>query len=49
MSNVDRRFTVPKFDDLTILVDGHSALFPRLKFRECTLVGKFYRIYFFGF
>ena len=30
--HVDRKSTVSKFDDLTILVDGDSALFPRLKF-----------------
>ena len=34
MSNVDRRSTVPKFDNLTILVDGDSALFPRLESGE---------------
>ena len=28
MSNVDRRSTVPKFDDLTLLENGDSALFP---------------------
>ena len=31
MSNLDRRSIVPKFDDMTILVNGESALFPRLK------------------
>ena len=39
MSNVDRRSTVPKFDDLTILVDGDSALFPRLESGESMSVG----------
>ena len=28
MSNVDRRSTVPRFDDLTLLEIGDSALFP---------------------
>ncbi|XP_057532931.1 uncharacterized protein LOC130810823 [Amaranthus tricolor] len=28
MSNVDRRSTVPKFDDLTLLKNGDSTLFP---------------------
>ena len=31
MSNIHKRSTVPKFDDLMILVDGDNALFPRLK------------------
>ena len=41
MSNVDRRSTVHKFDDLKILVDGDSALFPRLKSGESMSAGKF--------
>ena len=28
MSNVDKRSTVPKFDDLALLEIGDSALFP---------------------
>ena len=31
MSNVDRRSTVPKFDDLTLLEIGDCALFPDWK------------------
>ncbi|XP_057522574.1 uncharacterized mitochondrial protein AtMg00860-like [Amaranthus tricolor] len=34
MSNVDRRSTVSKFDILTMLVDGDSVLFPRLRSRR---------------
>ena len=38
MSNVDRRSTVPKFDDLTLLENGDSALFP-LESGEFTSAG----------
>ena len=46
MSNVDKSSTVPKFDDLMLLVNGDSALFPRLESREFTSAGKFCFIYF---
>ena len=42
MSNVDMMPTVPKFVDMTIFVDGDSALFPRLESGESTSAGKFY-------
>ena len=41
MSDIERRSTVPKFDDLTILVDGDIALFLRLESGESTSARKF--------
>ena len=35
MSNVDKRSTVPKFDDLTMLVAGDSTLFPKSEVWKC--------------
>ena len=34
MLYVDRRSIVPKFDGMMKIVDGDSAVFPRLKFGE---------------
>ena len=39
MSNVDRRSTVPRFDDLTQLENGNNTLFPDWKSRDNASAG----------